>query len=271
MPLLSLPNEILGELVQHLRQAELCSFVRVNRQLYFGFHEHLLRRNVRCEKGTALTWAVMKDRAPLTRKLVQLGAEVNRQLDFQIHEYLRPTLLHVAAAMGNLPMVKLLFELGADLNMRDDGGRAPHYWALYTGNEEMIREFSRRTENLSQFIVDELLMQTPLHLAAWLWQTDMVRHFVEIGLDINAKDKSGMTPLDLAKRALSDDYWSRICHAQDGLGARTRTLFLALGEDPVAANWGLACKPCGRERCECSRRGLGDEPDSHGVRTPKSR
>jgi len=167
--------------------------------------------------------------------------------------------------------VKLLFEMGADLNQRDDKGRAPHYWALVSRNEELVQEFSWRTANLSQFVVDDSQNQTSLHLAARFWLTGMIRYFVEIGIDIDAKDKEGKTPLDLAKRALCDGYWRRSSHTEDNTAVETMRLLVVLGEDPAAANWFIACNTVGRRRYECSHGGLDDEPNSHEVRAFKSR
>lgn len=271
MPFLDLPNEIIGEIIQYLKQADIYSFTRVNQQLHFSFYEHLLRYNVRHHKGTALTWAVIKGHAPLTRKLVELGADVNRQINLRKSKYFPPTLLHLAAAKRNLPMVKLLFEIGADLNQRDDKGRTPHYWALVSRDEELIQEFSRRTKNLSQFVVDDSQNQTSLHLAAKFWLTGVIRYFVEIGIDVNVKDKEGKTPLDLAKRALCNGYCGRTSDAEDGTAVETMRLLVVLGEEPTAANWFVACNTVGRRRYECSYGGLDDEPNSHGVRPFMSR
>ncbi|OAP61037.1 hypothetical protein AYL99_06041 [Fonsecaea erecta] len=263
MPLLNLPNEVLGHISQYLEQADIFSLIRVNQELHSIFYEHLLRHNVRYHKATALTWAVIEGHLPLARKLLELGGDVNRQIDFPG----RTTLLHLASPRGNLPMVKLLFEMRADLNQRDDKGRTPHYQALVSRNEELIREFSSRTENLSQLVVDDSQNQTSLHLAARFWLTGIIRYFVETGIDIDATDKEGKTPLDLAKRALCTGYWHRTSDA----AVEAMRLLVVLGEDPAAANWFINCTTVGPRRYECRHGGFDDEPDSHGIRALRSK
>lgn len=271
MPFLNLPNEVIREIIEYLKQEDIYSFIRVNRLLHFIFSEYLLRYNVRHQNGRALTWAVTKGHASLTRKLVELGADVNRQVDLREHEFFRSTLLHIATAKGNLPMVKLLFEIGADPNQRDDKRRAPHYWALVSRNEKMIQEFSWRTENLSQFIVDGSQNRTSLHLAAEFGLTGMIRYFVENGMDVNAKDKEGKTPLDLAKRALCEGHWRRTSDVNDDNAVETMRLLVVLGEDSAAANWFVACNTGGRRRYHCSYGDLDAGLNNHEVRAFESR
>jgi len=91
----------------------------------------------------------------------------------------------------------------------------------------------------------------------------MIRYFVEIGIDVNVKDKEGKTPLDLAERALCGGYWRQTSDAENDTAVETMRLLVVLGEDPAAANWFIACNTVRRRRYECSYVGLDDEPNSH--------
>ncbi|KEF50780.1 uncharacterized protein A1O9_13168, partial [Exophiala aquamarina CBS 119918] len=270
MEFLDLPNEIIGEIIEYLKQKDLSSLIRVNQRLHFLFSEYLLQYNVRHQQGRALTWAVTKGFASLTRKLVELGADVNRQIDVRGRKFARPTLLHIAAAKRNLPMIKLLFEIGADLNQRDDKGRAPHYWALLSRNEKIIQEFSWRTKNLAKFVVDGSQSRTSLHFAACFGLTGTIRYFVEAGMDVNARDKEGKTPLDLAKRALREGHWHRPSDINDDNAVETMRLLVVLGEDPAAANWFVADNTGGRRSYHYSYGDLDDGVNNQGIETFES-
>jgi ankyrin repeat protein len=65
------------------------------------------------------------------------------ELGFDVNERKRTTPLHLAAAGGNLEMVKLLIELGADISIRDEEFNATALgWAEYNEQKE-VAEFLR--------------------------------------------------------------------------------------------------------------------------------
>jgi ankyrin repeat protein len=49
---------------------------------------------------------------------------------------------------------------------------------------------------------------TPLHVAAWRAAHDAVEVLLDLGADVNARDASGRTPLQLAVKACVDSYWT---------------------------------------------------------------
>jgi len=58
MPFLGLPNEVIGEIIEYLKQEDIYSFIQVNRLLHFRFFEHLLRYEVVCSDVVALLFWV---------------------------------------------------------------------------------------------------------------------------------------------------------------------------------------------------------------------
>src|SRR5437763_1391475 len=125
MAFLSLPNEIITDVVDFLDQGDIYAVIRVNKRLHFLFAEYLLRYNIRHRRGRALIWAAMEGHEATARKLVHLGADVNGPIDLGASELAGPPLLHIAARSGNLAMVKLLLEIGANPHQRDGLGRTP--------------------------------------------------------------------------------------------------------------------------------------------------
>lgn len=236
MPFLDLPNEIIIDIVGYLEQGDIYSVLRVNQRLHFLFSEYLLRYNVRYRRGRALIWAAMEGHISVARKLVHFGADVDRQINLRASKLARPTLLHIAAARGDLAMVKLLFEIGAHPDGRDDLGRAPLFWGLIVGNEQIIHEISWRIRNLSEFIIDFHRKLTPLHVVSGFGLTNLIRYYVEEGMDVSAQDKNGNTPLGYAKMALRKGSWRLTSDIEHGNDVETMRLLVLLGEDPVTAH-----------------------------------
>lgn len=99
------------------------------------------------------------------------------------------SLLHRAALSRCLSMMKPLMQLGIDVNVRDDMHRTPLHWAVFKG------------------------LHTILALT-------------ELGADIDAEDKWGLTPLQAAAgHADGNDDALRSAYALVALGARTRGIF----------------------------------------------
>jgi hypothetical protein len=80
--------------------------------------------------GTALHGAVCRNQLPIIRMLLAVGADVN------MNDWDKVTPLHTAAAEGYLDCVKLLLQYGADNNALDRGGEKPVDWATNAEQDE---------------------------------------------------------------------------------------------------------------------------------------
>ncbi|HLJ48843.1 MAG TPA: ankyrin repeat domain-containing protein [Bryobacteraceae bacterium] len=110
-------------------------------------------------------------------------------------------LIHDASAQGNLQMLELLLRLGADPNMRTAGGHTPLYCLanqcrLRSGGQ-LVRVLVRAGANVDAR--SDSKQCTALHMAARRGNTDVAEALLDCGADMNARDKSGDTPLRRAK------------------------------------------------------------------------
>jgi ankyrin repeat protein len=116
--------------------------------------------NRSAENGTVLIWAAERNEVASIRRLVGLGAEIQKDGGWTAP-------LHVASRAGRVKAVRALLELGADVDAREgDGDSDP----------------------------------TALHIACERGFAETARALVEGGADWTARDEEGRTPLKLAVR-----------------------------------------------------------------------
>ena len=75
--------------------------------------------------GTALRKATRFNRTDVIKRLVDEGADVNRQ-----DRWYKDTPLHMAALYNNTEAVRLLLDNGADINLINNGNKTPLHVAL---------------------------------------------------------------------------------------------------------------------------------------------
>ncbi len=200
MALLSLPNEIIFEIVENLdKEQDIYSLVRVNKRLHNLFDDYLYRYDIKHRRCRALFWAAKHGREPTARKLLHLGADVNVKIQQARSNGTRPraglTPLHLAAGKGHLTIVKLLLEVGADPEARVQEHLTPLFFALVARHEKVARTISRRISNLQNCLVDSTNRLTPLHVSCRKGLWNCARYFINEGADVDATDASAMTPL----------------------------------------------------------------------------
>ena len=106
-----------------------------------------------------------------------------------------------AIKTGDVSLVEVILDTyqGMNFDILNDEGKAPIHYAAESGLEEVVKKLLEKKVNLS---LTDKLGNNALHLAL---MSDKVSSaicelLVKSGLDINAKNNEGKTPLDLAKQ-----------------------------------------------------------------------
>ena len=118
------------------------------------------------------------------------GADVNVKSDSGM------TPLHHAAYRENNEVIELLIAKGASVNAQDVAGRTPLNVAIRykrTKSADLLRKHGGKTSNW-------LNADDSIHSAASAGHIEAVKQHLANGVDVNAKTKSGFTPLDTAIR-----------------------------------------------------------------------
>ena len=143
--------------------------------------------------NTALIGAARANNLPLARQLIARKAAVNAQND----KSERPVTFFVAA--GNHDAVQLLISRGAEINFRDRDGSSPLSIAVQTGDARMVKLLlgaKARIPDSGNWSGPRLLV-----FAAQLGNLEIMQALIGKGLDINARDEFGRTPLISATMA----------------------------------------------------------------------
>jgi ankyrin repeat protein len=103
-------------------------------------------------------------------------------------------LLSTAAHDGQLELVNLLIDFGADVNSK---GRfeTPIYSAVWSGNPEIVGLLIKNGANVNAKCEHG---RTPLHLAAAKGYADIVQQLLDANADVDSTDDSSYTALDEA-------------------------------------------------------------------------
>ena len=141
---------------------------------------------------TPLHWAADSGRAEVVKLLLEYQAHAN------VRDDEGETPLFRAACWGNAETVKLLVENGARIDIKDKYGRMLLHRAAWRGRAKTVKYL---LEHLPENFINKQdeLGQTALHNAVSGDRPTTARMLIELGADVNIKDKYNKTALDLAK------------------------------------------------------------------------
>jgi len=144
--------------------------------------------NAKDEDGwTPLHSAATKE---ITELLIAKGADVNTKADGG------GTPLQQAAIYGRKEIVELLIAKGADVGAKANDGKTPLDWAIFNKDTEiadLLRKHDGKTGE--ELKVPDISIQQ----AAYHGDIEAVKQHIAAGVDVNAEDEDGKTPLDWAK------------------------------------------------------------------------
>lgn len=107
----------------------------------------------------------------------------------------KPSVLHLAAALGNSQVVRELIDRGSQTYITDAFGMTPIHWAAERGHHGILDLLVPPYGGYDQF------GQNPLFLACESASKPTVLALLELGFDINFSDKWHRTPIHVASAA----------------------------------------------------------------------
>ena len=151
------------------------------------FNSELLVNIVTCTKGEGLFKKRCADFLRLRREYLALSSR-----ERELFEY---SPIHVVSKKGNIPLLKQLIGLGADLNRALSNGATPAFIAAEMGYEGVIRVLGEFGADLNQAMSNGV---TPAYIAAQMGREGVIRALGEFGANFNQAMSNSVTPAYIA-------------------------------------------------------------------------
>jgi len=134
------------------------------------------------------------------RDLDTVQAMCSHGADFQtaVHPASEETVLHVAAANSDVPLLELCMGYGVDVDPMNAEGETPLHVAASKAEMPVVRLLVELGATLN---ISNGIGESPLMLVCRRGNADTARYLVEKKADTAAKNRLGDTPLEIAQRA----------------------------------------------------------------------
>ncbi|MEN3332906.1 MAG: hypothetical protein V7641_2271 [Blastocatellia bacterium] len=146
--------------------------------------------------ASALFYAMMAGDVQMVRTLVDAGASINDRMKL-LGRFANSLMLYAASA-GDTAIVEYLISKGANPNEMDDDKLSLLAWATISNRPGTVQALLARGAQVNT--VDNYGM-TPLLYAASIdfGDTEMLEKLIAAGADLKARNKQGLTAVDLAR------------------------------------------------------------------------
>jgi ankyrin repeat protein len=139
---------------------------------------------------TPLEAASLAGSIEIVRSLLKAGADVD-QVDLNGENALMAALISEPYS-GNEDIALLLILWGADINHKSPGGWTAFLSAVRWSRSKTLLVLKEKGANINE---KGWANRTALHMAAWAASPVTIPTLLDWGLDVNAQDDEGMTPL----------------------------------------------------------------------------
>lgn len=138
MPLTVLPNEILQTIADNLEtESQRNQFLLASREIYSRLNDWFYRRNIR-QGSWGLFDAAYSGTLGTAKRFLRLGANANAKGSHGDFSIIR-TVLGAAVWSQHYDIAKLLLAYAADPNARDTQGRTPLFYAAQLRNGPIVK------------------------------------------------------------------------------------------------------------------------------------